>query len=417
LSDPYVAYAFRLFIDYLYTESLSRMTIILLWTALGVMASDVVVGTRRGRHDKSKSKRLQPAQPIEPPVNPRVRFHASKTPEPAPSSRPNRTIDSNPPLTPKQPPEQPKLPGGWSQTNSHSDQEQRSPAWQITSGPELLPSPVCLDDDSDFDTILRDGCHDYEALPSHVRDSFLTAVTQSDKSDSESTVSNGLHGANVLDTWDPSYAGPTSTVGELSVVPQVVDDERTASSDDDLATPTALLLLPAIPTDSHPPANNTSSAVDCDSHVPYKASDEHKGNEIPLPVIIRSTTSPPSPPYTPAKPQASVFHPDIVKLSHNISLPSSASSSDIESDVSTAKRVTLSHVAKYLRAQAKLQEKERARLELERRVAADEGRRTDVIRLDVEADEAAEKAEKFHQKAARKYWKGALRVMPLCSDG
>lgn len=41
--DPYVAFAFRLVVDYIYTQSMSRMVIILLWTGLGMLLSDVAV--------------------------------------------------------------------------------------------------------------------------------------------------------------------------------------------------------------------------------------------------------------------------------------------------------------------------------------------------------------------------------------
>lgn len=39
--DPYVAYGFRLFIDFLFTESLAKMSIVMLWTGLGVLLSDI----------------------------------------------------------------------------------------------------------------------------------------------------------------------------------------------------------------------------------------------------------------------------------------------------------------------------------------------------------------------------------------
>ncbi|PSR78751.1 hypothetical protein PHLCEN_2v7286 [Hermanssonia centrifuga] len=50
--DPYIAFAFRLFVDYLFTESLSRIIIIVLWTGLGGLLADVAVqlsGDRRFR--------------------------------------------------------------------------------------------------------------------------------------------------------------------------------------------------------------------------------------------------------------------------------------------------------------------------------------------------------------------------------
>ena len=39
--DPYVALGFRLFIDFLFTESILRMTIVVLWTGLGLVFSDL----------------------------------------------------------------------------------------------------------------------------------------------------------------------------------------------------------------------------------------------------------------------------------------------------------------------------------------------------------------------------------------
>ncbi|KAK7692476.1 hypothetical protein QCA50_004101 [Cerrena zonata] len=50
--DPYVAFGFRLFVDFLFTESFLRMTIIVLWTGLGLVFSDL------GR-DLSKDRRFR----------------------------------------------------------------------------------------------------------------------------------------------------------------------------------------------------------------------------------------------------------------------------------------------------------------------------------------------------------------------
>jgi hypothetical protein len=40
-SDPYVAYAVRLFIDFLFTESLARLVLVLVWTGMGVILADI----------------------------------------------------------------------------------------------------------------------------------------------------------------------------------------------------------------------------------------------------------------------------------------------------------------------------------------------------------------------------------------
>ena len=40
-SDPYIAYGVRLFIDFLITESMERMVLVLIWTAFGLVLADV----------------------------------------------------------------------------------------------------------------------------------------------------------------------------------------------------------------------------------------------------------------------------------------------------------------------------------------------------------------------------------------
>ena len=39
--DPYIAFVFRLFVDFLFTENLTRLTIVLLWAGLGMLISDI----------------------------------------------------------------------------------------------------------------------------------------------------------------------------------------------------------------------------------------------------------------------------------------------------------------------------------------------------------------------------------------
>ena len=40
-SDPYIAYGVRVFIDFLFTESIERMVLVLIWTAFGLVLADV----------------------------------------------------------------------------------------------------------------------------------------------------------------------------------------------------------------------------------------------------------------------------------------------------------------------------------------------------------------------------------------
>ena len=43
-SDPYIAYGVRLFVDFLVTESLERLVLVLIWTAFGMVLADVAPG-------------------------------------------------------------------------------------------------------------------------------------------------------------------------------------------------------------------------------------------------------------------------------------------------------------------------------------------------------------------------------------
>lgn len=43
-SDPYVAYAFRIFVDWIFTEDVLKLTVVMLWTGLGVLLADVAPG-------------------------------------------------------------------------------------------------------------------------------------------------------------------------------------------------------------------------------------------------------------------------------------------------------------------------------------------------------------------------------------
>ena len=48
--DPYIAFAFRMFADIILTRNFSRMTIVILWTGLGMVLSDVFPEVNRDKH-------------------------------------------------------------------------------------------------------------------------------------------------------------------------------------------------------------------------------------------------------------------------------------------------------------------------------------------------------------------------------
>ncbi|KAL6300455.1 hypothetical protein BKA93DRAFT_829049 [Sparassis latifolia] len=62
--DPYVAFGFRLFIDLLVTESLTRMTIVILWTGLGMLLSDLGVDMWADKRVRRLWRRIRHASPF-----------------------------------------------------------------------------------------------------------------------------------------------------------------------------------------------------------------------------------------------------------------------------------------------------------------------------------------------------------------
>src|SRR5216683_2065548 len=103
--DPYLGLGFRLFVDFLFTESIHRLAIVVLWTGLGFVLSDVTPAFwydknlrrfyRRTSHyirhfDWSSLKFPLPADAIS-----RVRFH--ETPAPSAAPVPTLSRETSPP--------------------------------------------------------------------------------------------------------------------------------------------------------------------------------------------------------------------------------------------------------------------------------------------------------------------------------
>lgn len=56
--DHFLALAFRLFVDFLYMESFTRIAIIILWTGLGMLLADVATQMSSDRRFRRLWKRL-----------------------------------------------------------------------------------------------------------------------------------------------------------------------------------------------------------------------------------------------------------------------------------------------------------------------------------------------------------------------
>lgn len=81
--DPYIAYGVRLFVDFMATENLTRLVLVIIWTGLGMVLADIApaiwhdVGAhriwRRFRRDMYYLTRSVPPLPSIPPLFPRAR--------------------------------------------------------------------------------------------------------------------------------------------------------------------------------------------------------------------------------------------------------------------------------------------------------------------------------------------------------
>ncbi|KAI6157644.1 hypothetical protein BKA82DRAFT_4059663 [Pisolithus tinctorius] len=93
--DPYIALAFRVFVDFLFTQSLSRMALVALWTVVGMLLADIAPSIwrdsglrrlyRRVRREARHVKRAIPDIRIKNDI-PRVRIFSHRHRESSPAS-------------------------------------------------------------------------------------------------------------------------------------------------------------------------------------------------------------------------------------------------------------------------------------------------------------------------------------------
>ncbi|KAF4621186.1 hypothetical protein D9613_000264 [Agrocybe pediades] len=150
-SDPYIAYGVRLFVDFLFTESVARLVLVLIWTALGMVLADVTpaiwdeVGLKRiwkrFRRDIYTLTQMIPTVAFFPPAR-TVRFSPSRapsvvsearsgiTPSVAPTGMTPTTTDAVPPSEPPPAPRRQvvkrRLPGYFSMDTTDTETDSGS---------------------------------------------------------------------------------------------------------------------------------------------------------------------------------------------------------------------------------------------------------------------------------------------------
>lgn len=368
--DPYVGLGFRLLVDFLFTESIYRLLIVLLWTGLGFILADVTPAfwydknlhrfyrrtSRFIRHFDWSSLNI----PIPSGAIPRVRFYdlpsrsaPASTPTPAPPatnqrrhsvpgnfpgfSYPSSTDSSNAPTTssaPRRPVPATSLPPSALRSVS-----QPKPSSSSSVSFDLIPHSSEVGHDS-FEQLAAEGAPTPKPVPPIV---VMPAPVQN--------VPSGQ-------TLSAEPVSSTLVAGNIDLLPEITEPR------DDMDPP--------------PPFDEPVA--------PNKATANVQAREWPSEKL-------------------SVRNPDLSDIN-------SARSSII----SGANRDSIIGRAEMLRKQAAAEEKVRDQLHAEYKKAFSERRYPDAVRYKVEKDEANQRATNLHRRAAERYFKGTSRRVLSCPE-
>lgn len=372
--DPYVGLGFRLLVDFLFTESLYRLTIVLLWTGCGFVLADV---TPAFWYDKNLHRFYRRARrfirhfdwnslklPIPSGTIPRVRFF----------ELPPRST-SAPPSTPAPPATRQRrhsVPGNFPEYPPSSSSSADSSSKPTASSGPRRPVPAT-------------------SLPP----SALRSVSQP-KPSSNSSVSFDIapHASEVVDNDSFERFAAEPTPKSVHVPPIIV-------------MPAAVQAVASGQTLSAEPVSSTLVA----------------GNIDLLPEITEPQEDPDPPPPFSEQVAPSTKATAGVEPRHWVSEKLSIRNPDM-SDVGSARssiisggnRDSIIGRAEMLRKQAAAEEKERDRLHAEHKRAFSERRYPDAIRFKVEQEEANERAMNLHRRAAQRYFKGTFPTSTVLSS-
>ncbi len=349
--DPYVGLGFRLLIDFLLTESIHRLAIVLLWTGLGFVLSDVTPAfwydknlhkfyrrtSRFIRHFDWNSLKIPfPSSAIS-----RVRFYE------IPSFEPLASTSTSAPSAPI--PRRPSVPGNFPGSSSSTD----------ASSPQTFA--------------VR------HPLPASSLPSALRTVSRS-KPSSNSSVS-------------------FEVIPPASEVPHLDDDDIFAHTGSGAHTPKPVpphIVMPV------PDLSRTASGEPASSILPPANIDSLPEIDDP-----RDDLDPP-PPFAERADPVSLRPHARTWASEKLSVQNPDEESPRSSIISGGNRNSIIIRADLLREQAKAEENERDRLRTEQKRALSEKRYADAIKYKVEQEEANERALSMHRRAAERYFKGAF---------
>lgn len=443
--DPYLALGFRLFVDYLFTESVTRELITVLWTGLGMLLADVGLQLSSDYRFRQLWRRTQQKLPLPAmrqssrSLPPRVRFY--EDPDSQSTSGSGTTVASSP-VVPVRPTTTP-VPGQfdqWSAKTPSTMTEQSPP-------PSDVPSPAPSDSGNDAPDVPP-----RPRTPSELEYISLPVIPDAHSTGQPSA------GPSVPPTSRPPSRPPTG-----ASFPTIPDDisplgDEPPAPGSGLTTPTtdpmALTRDPDDPNDVHSglttPERPSPLQLDTSRLPPVVVKDAPSdkkraaGGSVPPRLMLVN----PSPTVDFPEPQTTVPFPEpqltpmpIPPVSEIPNIPTpddrdaptrddenrtppptfqeamkdveppqapdeQESVIDQESVISDADKLAVINKADEIRKKAKEQEKERDRVRKEWRKAEREGRYFDAIVLEQECQDAQAKVDQLHAKAARRYYHG-----------
>ncbi|KAL4242673.1 hypothetical protein ABKN59_011580 [Abortiporus biennis] len=447
--DPYVAFGFRLFVDFLFTESLARMTIIVLWTGLGMVFADLAVEMWADRRFRRLWRRVKRSLSI--PSIRKLRRHAPlqlgrvRFIEGSSTTSTSRTSVRSP-TTPQTPlvsilrrPTTHPIPGqfdSFSEISASSSNIPPSLLREFRRGPRLptpprsrssspnrslpsphlrLPTPPLQREPSELE---------YEGLPD-IPDQSPVEQPEDTRSvgsglTTDREVDRDLH----PDDRPRVHSGLTTPDQQYSPLhAQDVPPVRILSEELQHTPSTSLLDLPPIPIRPPPLDLLGNNAED-----PISMPEPHPAPHIsalfdaaqPSPGLIPPVSEIPNIPSTDdliaggesnrdtlvSRSPPPKYEEPIEKEVVAPQPPSPDTEGEMgESVISGHSRGSIILRAEDLRRQAQAQEAERDRLRFQLKEAQKENRFWDALKLEVELEEAHDKSRELHAKAAHRFFK------------
>jgi hypothetical protein len=381
--DPYVGLGFRLFVDFLFTESVHRLVIVLLWTGLSFILSDVTPAfwydknlrrfyrrTRRFiRHfDWSSLKLPLPTSAIS-----RVRFY-----ELPPPTAPASTSPPPAPPTPSQ--RRHSVPGNFPGYTYSSSTDGSNP--QSSSIIQRHPIPATSLPPSALRSVSQ-------PKPSSSSSVSFDVNPPSEHDDGDDDGDDGDSFERLAADRAPTPKPMPPTIVMPAPIPEAIND-RTLSADptSSTLTPANIDLLPEIVEPREDP--------DPDPDPPPPFDFDEKGNSDPTGTGVGAVANRRTREWAPEK----------------LTVRNPADKSEVESVrssiISGGDRNSIIIRADLLREQARAEEKERDRLHAEQKRAFSDKRYADAVRHKVEQEEASERAMNLHRRAAERYFKGTF---------